>query len=255
MVSRAHRDLVESGDYSLETFVRGFDREVEQRGRPAERRPRSQVAGELNRRLRAVEHVRSPSRLAEVPFVASQRTRAAERVGRRLIRRFPEIGALAQAQPDARLLHDLVRLAAVAAAHLRELHYLGPPFDVRLELSEGDERLTLIGVPEPAQRDRDELRDHVTAAIREQRLEEMVWDNSAVRESFKFLAIPIPSLEIGYHVVGGAHRFTALIELARRDPDGVIRALGPLFRARPDASIHELDRRALTLLRFLSRAS
>lgn len=255
MASRAHRDLVESGRYSLETFVRGFDREVEERARPAQRRPRSQVAGGLSRRLRAVEHLRSPSRLAEEPFVAARRTRAAERAGRRLIRRFPEIDALAQSQPDPKLLHDLVRLATATAAHLRELHYLGPPFDVRLDSSDGDRRLTLVGVPEPAQGDRDELRDRVAAAIREGRLEEIVWDNSAVRESFKFLAIPIPSLEIGYHIVGGAHRFTTLMELARRDPDGVVSALGPLFRTRPDAPIHELDPRALTLLRFLSRAS
>jgi hypothetical protein len=95
----------------------------------------------------------------------------------------------------------------------------------------------------------------VAVAIGEGRLEEMVWDNSAVRESFKFPAIPIPSLEIGYHVVGGAHRFTALMELAGRDPDGVVTALGPLFCNRPDAPVHELDRRALTLLRFLSGAS
>ena len=253
LASRAHRDLVASGRYSLETFVREFDHAVEERARPVERRPRSQVVGELSRRLRAVEYVQSPSRLAEVPLVASQRTRAAERAGRRLIHRFPEIEALAQAHPEPRLQHDLVRLAAAAAAHLRELHYLGPSFDVRLELSEDERRLTLVGVAQAAQENREDFRDRVATAIRQRRLEEIVWDNSAVRESFKFLAVPLPSLEIGYHVVGGAHRFTALMDVAGRDPDAVIEALAPLFRSRPDAPVHELGERALTLLRFLSR--
>lgn len=254
MVSRAYNDLVASGRYSLQTFVRGFDREVEKRARPLPHRQHSRFARGLSRRLRAIEHVQSPSRLAEVPFIASQRARAAERAGRRLVRRFPEIDALARAQPERRLLHDLVRLAAAAAAHLRELHYLGPPFDVRVELSDGDRRLMLIGTPEPVQEDRGALHERVAAAIRERELEEVVWDNNAVRESLKFPSISIPSLDIGYHVVGGAHRFTALMELADRDPDGVIAALGPLFRIRPDTPVYELDRRALMLLRILPRA-
>jgi len=253
MTSRAHSDIVASGRYSLQTFVREFDREVEERVKPVPRLPRSRVAQEVGRRLRSLEHVRSPRRLAETPFVASRRTRAAERAGRRLIRRFPEIEALAQAQPEKRLLHDLVRLAAAAAAHVRELHYLGPPFDVRLELSHGDRRLTLVGTDKPVREDRSALYERVAAAIRERRLEEIVWDNSAVAESLRFPAVALPSLEIGYHVVGGAHRFTALMELADRNPDSVVAALEPLSRSRPEAPIHELDPRALKVLWLLLR--
>jgi hypothetical protein len=171
--------------------------------------------------------------------------------------RFPEIDALAGVELEApernRLTHDLVRLAAAAAAHLRELHYLGPPFDVRLELSDNDRRLTLVGTPEPANdaTNRGEIRDRVASAIREGRLEEIIWDNSAVRESLKFLSASVPSLEIGYHVLPGAHRFTALLEIGGRHPDGLIAALGPLFRSRPTAPVHELDPKALKLLRLL----
>lgn len=258
LTSRAHSDLVASGRYSLQTFVQGFDREIEQRVRPVPRKQGSQLAREMSRKLRAVEHVQSPSRLAEVPFVAAQRARGTERAGRRLLRRFPEIEALAQAQPEGpareRLLHDLVRLAAAAAAHLRELHYLGPPFDVRPELSDDERRLTLVGTPDPAKdaSDLSEVRERVTTTIGEGRLEELVWDNSAVRDSLRFLTVPIPSLEIGFHVVGGAHRFTALMEQADDDPASVLTALGPFFRSRPEVPVHELDPRALTLLRRLS---
>jgi hypothetical protein len=260
IASRAHSDLVASGDYSLRTFVQKFDREIEGRVQPAPDRRRSGAVGGLSRRLRALEHLRSPRRLAEVPVVASQRTRAARRAGRRLVRRFPEIEALARAEPEGpertRLTHDLVRLAAAAAAHLRELRYLGPPFDVRVELSDSGRRLTLVGTSEPVQdaSDRRETRDRVASAIREGRLEEIVWDNSAVRESLKFLSVSVPSLRIGYHVLPGAHRFTALMKLAGHHPDDLIAALGPLFRSRPEAPVHELDRRAVTLLQILFRA-
>lgn len=253
LTARTHDDLVASGRYSLQTFVREFDREVEERVKPVAHRPRSRTAREASRRLSSLEHLRSPRRLAETPLIASQRTRAAERVGRRLMRRFPEIDSLSQAHPEQRLLHDLVRLAAAAAAHLRELRYLGPPFDVRLELGDGDHRLTLVGTDEPVPDDRSEPHERVAAAIREGRLEEIVWDNSAVRESLRFMAPEVPSLEIGYHVVPGAHRFTALMELAGQDPDGVIAALGPLFRRRPEAPVHEVDERVLKVLYLLLR--
>src|SRR5581483_320728 len=76
LAARAHTDLVASGRYSLRTFVRGFDREIEARMQPAQRRPHPRLAGELNRRLRSVEHLRSAHRLVDVPFIASQRARA-----------------------------------------------------------------------------------------------------------------------------------------------------------------------------------
>ena len=44
LASRAHADLVASGRYSLETFVRGFDREIEAR-RAAAPRPRPRAGG------------------------------------------------------------------------------------------------------------------------------------------------------------------------------------------------------------------
>lgn len=262
LVSRAHADLVSSGRYSLKTFMARFDGEIEARLPSSERRPQSRVVRQLNRRFLGLEHLRSPKRIAEIPAVDSLRKQAAERTARDLIRRFPEIEALAsQADREGsevrveRLQHDLVRLAAAAAAHLRELRYLGPPFDVQLVLGDDNRRLMLVGIPEPPPiaAQPEQLRDRVTSAIREGRLDEIVWDNSAVRDSLKFLSIPIPSLEIGYHVIGGAHRFTALMELAGRDPDSVIEALDPFFRSRPASPVHELDRRAVMLLQIVPR--
>jgi len=252
VAAQAHADLVASGLYSLQTFVAEFDRELEARAQPGGRaRPRG-----VSRRLREIEHLRSPSRVAELPLVASLRRRAVERATDRLLRRRPEVAALADAEAEPRrerLRHDLVRLAAAEAAHLRELRYLGSPFDVRLELAGDERRLTLVGsrTPAPDAAERAELRDRVAAAIRAGRLEEVVWDNSAVEGYLAFPSFPIASLEVGYHVKGGAHRFSALSELARRDPDAVIAALAPLFEPRPAEPVHELDRRTATLLRIL----
>ena len=261
MVSRAYADLVASGRYSLGRFVEDFEHELEARVRPVQSRPRP-FTRRLNRKLLPFEQLRSPDRRGELPFVVSVRTRAIKRTGRRLIHRFPEIEALAR-RPELgelspqrdRLLHDLIRLAAAAAAHTRELSYFGPPFDVRLELDDDARRLTLVGTPAPSQSasERAQVRNRVTTAIHEGRLEEIVWDNSAVEAYLTFASAPISSLEIGYHVINGAHRFTALIKLARREPANVISALDPLFRRRPDKPVHELGPRKGALLRLLLR--
>jgi hypothetical protein len=257
LASRAHADLVASGRYSLRTFIRAFDREVEARAQRVDRRPRPRAVRELSRTLRRLEPLGSPRRLAERPLVASLRTRSAERATRRLIRRFPAMEALADADLKAperdRIAHDLGRLAGAAAAHLRELRYVGPPFDVRLELADEERRLLLVGTVEPEQDvvERARLQERVAAAIRAGRLEEIVWDNSAVTPRLVFPTLPPSTLAIGYHVIDGAHRFSALTELARRDPDAMIQALEPLFRSRPEAGVHELSLRNVALLRRL----
>ena len=257
LAERAHTDLVASGRYSLQSFVEEFDREIDERLRPGQRRPRSRVAAGLNRSLRSVEHLGSPMRVAELPFVMSQRKYAAKRATGRLIERFPEIAALSDAEAEAprreKLLHDLERLATASAAHVRELRYLGRPFDIRLEL-DGERRLTLVGTKEPAQSgpERREIGDRVRSAILEERLEEIVWNNSEIG-GLTFLTMPISSFDIGYHVTGATHRFSALIELARREPERVISALEPLFRPRPEAPVHELDHRTALLAEAILR--
>lgn len=259
LAARAHADLVASGRYSLRAFVEGFDREIAARVPAVVALPRPSAGRELRRRLAAAEQLRSPARVARLPLVVSARRSAAERNCRRLIELFPAIEALAVG-PDTedprrreRVLHDLVRLAAAAAAHVRELRYLGPAFDVRPELDRDERRLVLVGVPASSGDDRDlaGLGKRVAAAIRAGRLEEIVWDNSAVAPSLVFATLPLSRVEIGYHVVGGAHRFTALVDVAGRDPDGVVAALEPLFRSRPGESANEVHPRIIGLLRML----
>jgi hypothetical protein len=243
MAARAHADLVASGRYSLRRFVQEFERELERRVQPSGRRPRSPLVQAANRKLLALEELRAPARWAGLPLVVRLRGSAVDRAGRRLIQRFPEIDALAQIGKSERLQHDLVRLAAAAAAHVRELSYDGPPFDVRLELDDLGRRLTLVSTPEPTQNaaERSQLRHRVANTVREGRLEEVVWNHRAVGVALRLVSIPPASLEIGFHVVKGAHRFAALGELAQTEPDRVIAALEPLFRDRPSAPVHELD--------------
>ena len=257
LAARAHSDLVASDRYSLRTFVHEFDRELETRIQPGKRRPRNPVLTALNRRMLGVERLRSPRHRAELPLLVSLRNRAADRAGRSLIDRFPEIKALAgmaleESDPD-RVLHDLVRLAAAGAAHVRELRYVGPPFDVRLELGDQDRQLTLVGTPDVSQDplERREIGNRVASAIRGGHLQDIVWINSGLEPALTFASVPAASLEIGYDVRRGTHRFRALVELARRHPDEVVSALEPLFRSRPDAPVHELGPRTATVLRFL----
>jgi hypothetical protein len=258
IAARAHADLVASGDYSLRRFVEGFDREIETRTRPTTRGRRRRGVRASTQALLALEQFAGPSRRAELALVGSMRTRALDRAERSLIRRFPEIEALLEAEPDEaarqKLRADAVRLAAAAAAHVRELRYIGRPFDVQLELSADDRRLTLVGSTQsaPDADVRREIGERVTAAIQEGRLEEIVWNNSAVG-SLTFFTFPISRLEIGYHIIGAAHRFTALAVLARRRPESVISALQPLFRRRPDTPVHELDRRTALLAEAVSK--
>ena len=242
LAARAHADLVASGRYSLRRFVQELDRELETRVQPRRRGTRSVLARSANRKLLALEELRAPERWAGKPLALRLRELALARAGRRLIARFPEIEALAAGSGE-RLVHDLVRLAAAEAAHLRELRYDGPPFDVRLELDDLERRLTLVSSLEPTQgaAERFGLRDRVASAMREGRLEEIVWNHCAVGDALRLISILPVSLEIGFHIVKGAHRFAALGELAHAEPDRVLAALEPLFRDRPSTPVHELD--------------
>jgi len=246
IASQAYEDLVASGAYSLRHFVGELDRELKARVDPARRsgRPRALSAVDLVRLERP--------RLAPL---ASLRAWAVDRIGHRLLRRFPEIEALeskSEAKGRRRMHDDLVRLATASAAHLRELRHGGAPFDVLPELDGAGRRLTLVSATPSADEvsGRSEVQDRVAAAIRDRRLEEIVWNHSPVAIALDF-PVPVlwPRLEIGYHVVAGAHSFTALTELARRDPDAVIAALEPLFRPRSAAPVHELDPRVVMLLK------
>ncbi len=261
MAARAHEDLVRSGRYSLQAFVQGLEREIEARVKPVPHRPRPRIGSKVTRSLLPLERLRSREQRAELPLAISLRTRTIDRARQRLIQRFPAVEALAlraelegpRDQSD-RVLHDLVRLAAAAAAHTRELRYLGPPFDVRVELDDHERRVILVSTPRPSQgaAERLQLRHRVEPAIREGRLDEIVWNHRAVGVYLKFLSVPTASLDIGYHIVNGAHRFSALADLARRDPEGVIAALEPLFQPRPADPAHELPGRLVSLVRVAS---
>lgn len=252
IATQAYEDLVASGRYSLEHFVAAVDRSFETRVDPERRRPRSRARSAVNRKLLQLERLRTPRHRAHRSPLASLRAAAADQFARRLLRRFPEIEMLAtkaEAANRRRLHEDLVRLATASAAHLRELRDAGAPFDVRLELDDRGRRLTLVSVttaPDHASAPS----ERITAAIRDRRLEEIVWNHSQVSIAL-LLPVPIlwPSLEIGYHVVAGAHSFTAVAEIARLDPDAVIAALQPLLRPRPTGPVRELGARMTTLLR------
>lgn len=256
ITSKAHEDLVASDEYSLGHFVREFDREIEARARPAPRRRRSRLSSPLSQKLVQLEQLAAPARRSELPLLRALRARATKRTVDDLLGCFPEIAALAPKPASPRLRDDLVRLAAATAAHLRELRHDGPSFDVRLELDDETGRLTLLSRATPSQAppERAAVHARIASLIRDGRLREVVWNHApiGVELDFPVAVVWTVPVRIGYHVVDGVHNFTSLAGLAKKNPEGVIAALEPLCRARPEAPVHELQGPPAAVRRIVS---
>ena len=259
LAARAHEDLVASGDYSLRRFVGEFDDALVSRAGAS----RAAAPGRIAHGLLGLEQRLTPARRADLPLAVAARRRSLENSGQRLIHRFPAIEslgrtALADATPQQqeRIRYDLVRLAAACAAHLRVLRHYGRPFDVLVELDDDSRRLLLLSTLEQTQspEERERVRVRLEQSIRDGRLEEIIWNHSNVGYALTlpFAAIKTVWLEIGYHLVYGAHRFSVLGDLARRDPEGVLAALEPIFRPRPSEPVDELPAGLMLLPRLVS---
>jgi hypothetical protein len=121
------------------------------------------------------------------------------------------------------LAGDLWRLAAlrrtVRAGHLHT--------DATVE--EGGRRLVLTSRPGPAPAARRRLTPDVAAALENGTLAELIWDHGAVGEAIPLLGDGLLPASVGHRGVAGAHAFSALVELARREPRAVLDALDPLL--------------------------
>lgn len=227
LVDRAYEEIVASGRYSLASFVAGFDRLVDEQAPAGSRAPR-------RRRLPRPLHARV--RGLERPFHRQLRLLAAARS----LSRIPLLRRLAAAwrrDPDARrtisrarLRDDLLKLGLLLEAQQGRVCH-GAPFRVEWRYDPAESRLALgsrLWSPSP---DGQVDREPVRAAIREERLEEIVWNHLPVGEVVwaplavgRKVAVPV-----GYHAVNGAHSFRALTVLSRRSPELVLEALEPLL--------------------------
>jgi hypothetical protein len=221
LTERAHADLVASGRYSLRAFTEQFDELLAARST-------SESPVEKTAYVRASAIRRS--------VVRSAIARARPVVGKpvqplamaTLVARDRPVRGLAWAAPSVvrvrpgGLARDLWRLAALRRAVAAGLVHTV----ARVEL-EG-RRIVLTSRPGPKPEGGSSFIAQASDALERGRLEQLIWDHG-VTEAIPLLGEGLLLTRIGHHGVGGAHGFSALVEVARRNPRAVRDALGPLL--------------------------
>jgi hypothetical protein len=244
LAERAHEDVVASGRYSLQTFVREEFDPVVERAEPRRRASRlpsvSARGGRLPRPRRAWA-----GKALWYAFASSAMVRllASEPPLLRLLRLHVRDAEARRLVAPRRLLEDLVRLGALHAARRGRLPAQLPLWELVVDWEDGLGRLTFGSVPRDGARSRP-LRDDVDArsvaraALEDGRVTEIVWNHSAMGENFgaRVLGWVYSELPVGYHLLPGAHSFGGLVRLLARHPAAVRAAIEPLLGPRPDAS-------------------
>jgi hypothetical protein len=234
LTTRAYVDLVESGAYSLERFVRRFDDVVDERvstrkartqrpSSPASRRARQRKPGALRRGARQT-----------ASFAGSSRALSAAPEARRLLVEHARSSEARRLVSFNRLLEDVEKLA-VLIANQRTRVVMSTPF-VIVPMLEG-KRLILASKPldtlEPVADE--EARGHAIAALRTGAVNEIVWNHARIGQVAwlqltPFRAVPI---DVGYYGMYGAHHFSALERLRPLFGEIVVAALAGVL-SRPD---------------------
>ena len=214
LTSRAYVDLVESGKFSLESFVRHFDDVVGTSTSARERRPQAASATPPPRRTRSRQRKPGGPRrtVRKVASLAgSGRALAAAPEARRLLvqhARTPEARRLVS---SARLLEDVEKLAVLIANQTSRIA-MNTPFAI-VPILDG-KRLVLASRPlealEPSSDDA--KRAEALTALRDGAVNEIVWNHArlgqvAWLQVTPFRAVPI---DVGYYGMYGAHHFSAL---------------------------------------------
>jgi hypothetical protein len=226
MADRAHRALIESGEYSHRRFVADFDDLVSTRAAA-----RATIGTAESRAPRNQPRIASAAREAGTGLRRrAQTTRAVLHA----LRRYPALRRVAGVFVRSRRLRhrfgwqrladDLLRLAII---HQR---FLPTPFAVDLRL-ERDGLLTVYSratasPPLPRALDRSKLEE----ALADPCVLGVVWDHSRVGvvAALHRPGAPDLALGVGYHGRDGIYMFSVLSELARNRRPEAMAALAPL---------------------------
>jgi hypothetical protein len=237
LTDTAYADLIASGRYSLQRFIREFDETL------TDRRPKVALSGTRPRPTR-----RPRSRGLRERYPATLMRGVFSRLLERKLRRSTsaiidarQVGRhCLPSQLHSRLDQDLIRLAAATGAHSRTLR-AAPGFHVELELDPSG-NLSMISRTHDDLRGRDNqsLRGEIELVLRSRRTSEIVWSHRGVGYA---VSVPVAgrrmALEVGYHTVYGAYAFHALTALSKSRPDVVLTALQPLFDKLPELGSDE----------------
>ena len=238
LTNRTYADLVESGDYSLERFVRRFDQIVDERmstrrGRASRSAPVTAARGTRARRLRPGASRRTVRKAASLAGVGRALVAAPE--ARRLLALHARNSEARRLVSFDRLLEDVEKLAVVIA-NQRSRVAMRSPFAI-VPIVEG-RRLILASRPPDAldQVADDAARARALSALREGVVNEIVWNHAKFGQVVwlqltRFRAVPI---DVGYYGMYGAHHFSALERLRPVLADAVVAAVGAVLTA-PDA--------------------
>lgn len=241
MTARTHRDVIESGRWSYQAFVREFDQVVDEEVRA----PRGRTTAVRYRLARA-------ERAMRVPPLSVRGVRAAHGIWRRVFRRDRsmgfnidyesqiEKGLLAlrvgvgdgdlrgllrlgrrSGAPLDRLLREILELSLLRRAAAGALP--GQSFKLSARFDSSKNSLSFVSLPSevaaPANGDASPARD----ALRAGRLSTIEWDHRAIGGVIH-LDRPAMEVGIGYQ---GLESFTLLAGIGREKPAALERALEP----------------------------
>ncbi|MBA3841439.1 MAG: hypothetical protein H0X39_02270, partial [Actinobacteria bacterium] len=237
MTRRARSTLIESGNFSLSSFIGRFDEDVDQHAdRRTTRRSRRAIA------LARLERPFVTGTLAGRDVRAGRNSLTRARLTTTLTLRDPELRRLAYTYLSSsrarasvkprRLARDLLRLGLIRAAHVGA-RATAVPFSVRPRLDRRGKSLALESVPGA----RENASGPETIDLGQLLADgaTLVWDHRRVglethyrRASGRWFGI-----SVGYYGVLGIHHFAALERLASLNPSVVAGAVEPLFRRPP----------------------
>jgi hypothetical protein len=232
LTARTHADLIGSGEYSYERFVRQFDDEVAERSAaPRERRP----------------YPAARLRLEQLSSGRSYRISALYWLARAAILRYLGLRHSLERAPLRRLaLHlradasreDLLRLAVLTGVQEGRIVPATEPFRIEARLDAELGRLTLTSrLPdEEAANGNGALHDDLARMLRSGDLSEIVWNHAGVGQYVGLRLRPTRkriAFDVGRYDTYGVYRFDELVRVAKRDPELVLQALEPLLRPSP----------------------
>jgi len=232
MTERTYEEIIASGAWSLQRFIAAFDDDVE---RLATGRSRTTGLGRVELALAASAMRETRDRALE-----AARRRTDEKLVASLIDSDPALMAVRTAACELnwksrelrRLDEDLARFALVLAARRGDLDIVGPTFTVEiLRVNHGADVLLVSRPNDAAEPDLARMRAATIGATSAGRFQSIRWNHSPFGQTITLRkgGLFARGLTVGYDVVYGAHRFTALAKLARESPNAVIPALQLLF--------------------------